>query len=108
MQVHTASLFVCNIYSKSCKRKDHLKNHKEVCSEEAQPPTMVNMVNSDEIVPAFENHVDVPEHESIVDDVPNDFTNIVENIRHPVKDVPMGAVEVADQNFKHHVVIKTD
>ena len=77
-------------------------------SDEAQPPTMVNMVNSDEIVPAFENHVDVPEHESIVDDVPNDFTDIVENIRHPVKDVPMCAVEVADQNFKHHVVIKTD
>ena len=77
-------------------------------SDEAQPPTMVDMVNSDEIVPEFENDVDVPEHESIVDDVPNDFTNIVENIRHPVKDVPMCAVEVADQNFKHHVVIKTD
>ena len=67
-----------------------------MCSEEAQPPTVVDMVNSDEIVPEFENHVDVPEHESIVDEVPNDFTDIVENIRHPVEDVPVCAVEVAD------------
>ena len=67
-----------------------------MCSEEAQPPTMVDMVNSDQIVPEFENHVDVPEHESIVDEVPNDFTDIVENIRHPVKDVPVCTVEVAD------------
>ena len=57
---------------------------------------MVNMVNSDEIVPEFENHVDVPEHESIVDEVPNDFTDIVENIRHRVEDVPVCAVEAAD------------
>ena len=95
-QVHTRTLFVCNICSKSFKKKDYLKNHKEVCSEEAQPPTMVDMVNSDQIVPEFENHVDVPEHESIVDVVPNDFTDFVENIRHPVEDVPVGAVEVAD------------
>ena len=72
------------------------KNHKEVCSEEAQPPTMVDMVNSDEIVPELENHVDVPKYESIVDEVPNDFTDIVENIRHPVEDVPVCADEVAD------------
>ena len=39
---------------------------------------MIDMVNSDQIVPEFEN-VDVPEHESIVDEVPNDFTDIVEN-----------------------------
>ena len=95
-QVQTRTLFVCNICSKSFKRNDHLKNHKEVCSEEAKLPTMVNMVNSDQIVPEFENHVDVPEHESIVDEVPNDFTDIVENIRHPVEDVPVCAVEVAD------------
>ena len=95
-QVHTRTLFVCNICTKIFKRKDHLKKHKEVCSEEAQHPTIVDMVNSDEIVPEFENHVDVPEHESIVDEVPNDFTDIVENIRHPIEDVPVCAVEVAD------------
>ena len=67
-----------------------------MCSEEAEPPTMVDIVNSDEIVPEFENHVDVPEHESTVDEVPNDFTDIVENIRHPAEDVPVCAVEVAD------------
>ena len=67
-----------------------------MCSDEAQPPTMVDMVNSDEIVPEFENDVDIPEHESIVDEVPNDFTDIVKNIRHPVKDVPVCAVEVPD------------
>ena len=94
-QVHTRTLFVSNICSKSFKRKDHLKNHTEKCSEEAQPPSST----SDEIVPEFENHVDVPEHESIVDEVPNDFTDIVENIRHPlhpVEDVPVCAAEVAD------------
>ena len=76
-QVHTRTIFACNICSKSFKRKDHLKNHKEVCSEEAEPPTMVDIVNSDEIVPEFENHVDVPEHESIIDEVPNDFSNML-------------------------------
>ena len=50
-----------------------------MCNEEAQPPAMVNMVNSDEIFPEFKNHVDVLEHESIVDEVSNDFTDIVEN-----------------------------
>ena len=57
---------------------------------------MVDMVNSNEIVPEFENHLDVPGHESIVAEVRNDFTDIVENIRHPVEDVPVCAVEVAD------------
>ena len=95
-QVHTRTIFACNICSKSFKRKDHLKNHKEVCSEEAEPPTMVDIVNSDEIVPEFENHVDVPEHERIVDEVPNEFTDVVENIRHSVEDVPVCAIEVAD------------
>ena len=57
---------------KKFQEERQLTNHKEVCSEEAQPPTMIDMVNSDQIVPEFEN-VDVPEHESIVDEVPNDF-----------------------------------
>ena len=67
-----------------------------MCSEEAEPPTMVDIVNSDEIVPEFENHVDVPEHERIVDEVLNEFTDVVENIRHSVEDVPVCAIEVAD------------
>ena len=74
-----------------------------MCSEEAQPPTMVDMVNSDEIVPEFENHVDVPKHESIVNEVPNDFTDIVENIRHPIEDVPVCAVEVAGLTTEQEV-----
>ena len=66
-----------------------------MCSEEAQPPTMVEMVNSDQIVPEFENHVDVPEMKVLLTRFQM-ITSIVENIRHPVEDVPVCAVEVAD------------
>ena len=59
-QTHTRSTFTCSTCSKNFKRKDHLKYHEEVCKNEIQLPTMVDMLRD------FEQTV--PEVESVTDE----------------------------------------